>query len=96
MSGGGRSAVSVVRGGRGRQAENRSELVSALFVISLLSVGGMVLMDSSRVSMPHPLDRLVSLCLLLCRAEHRHPFIATSPSRVGPTCTIGRLDQDLP
>lgn len=96
VSGGGRSAVSVVRRGRGRQAENRSVWVSALLAASSLFVGDLVLMDSSRVPMPHPLDRLVSLWLLLCRAELRHPFIAISPSRIGPTCIIGRFDQDLP
>lgn len=96
MSGGGRSAVSVVRGGRGRQAENRGDWVSALLAASLLFVGDLVLMDSSRVPMPHPLDRLVSLWLLLCRTELRHPFIAISPSRIGPTTIIGRFDQDLP
>lgn len=96
MSGGGGSAISVVRRGRGRQAENRRDLVSALLAVSSVFVGDLVLMDSSRVPMPHPLDRLVSLWLLLCRAELRHPFIAISPNRIGPTCIIGRFDQDLP
>lgn len=95
MSGGGQSTVSVRRGW-GRQAENRSDWVSALLAGSLLLVGDLVLMDSSRVPMPHPLVRLFSLCLLLCRAELRHPFIAISPSRIETTCIIGRLDQDLP
>lgn len=95
-SGAGESAVSVVRRGRGRQAENRSDWVSALLAACLLLVGDFVLMDSSRVPMPHPLDRLVSLVSLLRRAELRHQFIAISPSRIGPTCIIGRFDQDLP
>lgn len=95
MSGGGQSTVSVRRG-RGRQAENRSDWVSALLAAFWLLVGDLVLMDSSRVPMPHPPDRLVALCLLLCRAELRHPFIAIGPSRIGPTCIIGRFGQDLP
>lgn len=95
MSGGGQSAVSV-RGGRGRQAENRSGWVSARLAAALLLLGDLVLMDSSRVPMPHPPDRLVALSLLLCRAELRHPFIAIGPSRIGPTCIIGRFGQDLP
>lgn len=100
MSGAGQSTVSVRRG-RGRQAENRSDWVSALLAASLLWVGDLVLMDlvlmdSSRVPMPHPPDRLVALWLLLCRAELRHPFIAIGPSRIGPTCIIGRFGQDLP
>lgn len=95
MSGGCQSTVSVRRG-RGRQAENRSDWVSALLAASLLLVGDLVLMDSSRVPMPHPPDRLVALWLLLCRAELRHPFIAIGPSRIGPTCIIGRFGQDLP
>lgn len=92
---GGHSAPSVRRG-RGRQAENRSERLSALLAAFLPWLGGWVLMDSSRVPMPHPPDRLVALCLLLCRAALRHPFIAIGPSRIGPTCTIGRFGQDLP
>lgn len=95
MSGGGQSAVSVRRG-RGRQAENRSAGVSALRAAVLRVLGGWVLMDSSRAPMPHPPDRRVALCLLLCRAELRHPFIAIGPSRLGPTCIIGRFGQDLP
>lgn len=97
MRGAGQSAVSVRRG-RGRQAEDGGVgWVSARLAARLLCVGGCsVLMDSSRVPMPHPLDRLDSLWLLLCRAQLRHPFIAISPSRIGPTCIIGSSDQDLP
>lgn len=95
MSGAGQSTVSVRRG-RGRQAENRSDWVSALLAAVLLLVGDLVLMDSSRVPMPHPPDRLVALWLLLCRGELRHPFIAIGPSRIGPTGIIGRFGQDLP
>lgn len=80
-------------GGRGWQAENGRDLLSVLLG---LSGGDLVLMDSSCVPMPHPPDRRVLLWMLLCCAEQRHPFIATSPSRVGPTFTIGRFDQDLP
>lgn len=82
VSGGGGCAVSVLRRGRGRQAENRRNWVSALLAARLLFVGDVVLMDSSRAPMPHPLDRLVSLWLLLCRAELRHPCIAIVPSRI--------------
>lgn len=95
-SSGGRSAVSVVRRGRGRQAENRSDLGSALLAACCWFGGDLVLMDTSRVPMPHPPDRLVSLRSRLCRAELRRPFIAISPSRIGATCIIGRSDQDLP
>lgn len=94
VSGGGQSAVSVQRG-RGRQAENRSDWQERVVLAAgSLSVG--MLMDGSRAPMPHPPDRLVSLWLLLCRAELRHPFIAIGPSRIGPTCIIGSFDRDLP
>lgn len=86
----------MVRRGRGRQTENGRDLLSALLVVPSLFVWYVVLMDRSRVPMPHPLIRLVALWVLLCRAELRNPFIAISPSRVGPTSTIGRFDQDLP
>lgn len=81
----------------GRQTEDWSDWVwvSGLRAASLF-VGDLVLIDSSRVSMPHPLNSRVLLWLLLCLVKLRHPFIAISPSRIEPTPLIGRFGRDLP
>lgn len=68
--------IQVVRGGsrtlserrrRGRQTENWSDWVWVLALhAASLFVGDLVLIDSSRVSMPHPLNSRVLLWMFLC------------------------------
>lgn len=91
----GGGADSVVRGGRGRQAEDGGDSVSARLGGSWLSVGDVVLMDSSRAPMPHPPQIASSRCACAC-AVHADTHSLRSVPGAGPTCTIGRLDPDLP